>query len=404
MSQTVPILRSPVFLMALTVFLDFTGLTLVIPLLPFWAQHLGANAELIGALSSSYALAQIVCTPLLGALSDRFGRKQIIVGSVLLEVLSFGLTALAGSLPLLFVARFIGGIGASNLGSAQAVITDVTPVSQRAQAMGRLGAAIGLAHVVGPALGGFLAIVGAAVPFWVACAVAALNAVLVWLFLPETTPGVTRPAREATQSMFNGLRQLFRQPGLIRLILVQILFTLAFLAMETVFTLFTQQRFGWAALQNGWVFAGMGAVMVLMQAGGVGWLVKHLGEQRLLRVGLFLVSAGFLLLPWSHVLALLIFALGLISFGTGAVNPMLSTLLSFVSPQDRQGETLGLAQGLTGIGRLVGPLLAGSLFVVGDGFPFLLAGVLCLVSLALLLPPLPARDTPTSPELVSQNV
>ena len=179
-------MRSPLFLMGLTVFIDITGFGLVLPLLPFWAQRLGADAFVIGLITTAYALAQFLFTPLLGALSDRYGRRPVILVSLLVEAAAFAMTALAGTLPMLLVARFVGGMGASNIGSAQAVVADVTPPEQRARGMGVIGAAIGLGFVVGPALGGLLATLGAATPFWVAMGVALLNALLVWRFLPET--------------------------------------------------------------------------------------------------------------------------------------------------------------------------------------------------------------------------
>ena len=150
-------LRSPLFLMALTIFIDFTGFGLVIPLLPFWAEHLGANAVGVGLILTIYSLAQFIFTPILGSLSDRYGRRPVIIASLAIEAISFALSALANTLPFLLIARFIGGLGASNIGSAQAVVSDVTPPKERARGMGLIGAAIGLGFVVGPALGGLLA-------------------------------------------------------------------------------------------------------------------------------------------------------------------------------------------------------------------------------------------------------
>src|SRR5579859_1903795 len=178
--------RSPLFLMALTVFIDFAGFGLVIPLLPFWAERLGAGPLGVGLVLTMYALAQFLFTPMLGALSDRYGRRPVILASLVIQALAFALSALASSLPILLAARFIGGLGASNIGSAQAVVSDVTPVEKRARGMGLIGAAIGLGFVVGPALGGLLASFGSTVPFWAAMIVALANALLVLRFLPET--------------------------------------------------------------------------------------------------------------------------------------------------------------------------------------------------------------------------
>jgi multidrug resistance protein len=178
--------RSPLYLMALTILIDFAGFGVVLPLLPFWAERQGAGALGVGLILTIYALAQFIFTPVLGALSDRYGRRPIIIASLLIEALSLALSALAGSLPMLFVARFIGGLGASNIGSAQAVVADVTSVEKRARDMGLIGAAIGLGFVVGPALGGVLAPLGPTLPFWVAMSIALANALLVLRFLPET--------------------------------------------------------------------------------------------------------------------------------------------------------------------------------------------------------------------------
>jgi multidrug resistance protein len=168
--------RSPVFLMALTIFIDFVGFGIIIPLLPFWAQRFGAGPVGVGLVLTSYALAQFLFTPVLGTLSDRYGRRPINLAALLIEALSLALSALAGSLLILLMARFIGGMGASNIGSAQAVVADVTPAEERARGMGLIGAAIGLGFVVGPASGGVLAPLGTAVPFWVAMLVALANA------------------------------------------------------------------------------------------------------------------------------------------------------------------------------------------------------------------------------------
>jgi MFS family permease len=374
--------------MALTVFIDFTGFSLVIPLLPFWAERLGAGALVIGLLSASFAMAQFLFTPLLGALSDRLGRKPIILLSLLLEGFAFGLTALAGSLPLLFVARFLGGLGASNLGSAQALVADSTPREGRARAMGIIGAAIGLGFVVGPALGGLLAPLGLAIPFWVSMGVALLNALLVWAFLPETRTGRAEraPAFSISRVMFGGWSKAFRNAAVARLVLINLLYTVAFTGMETVFALFTQHTFGWTAMQNGLLFTYIGVIVVVMQGGLVGLLVKWMGEQRLLLVGLLLLAGGLVLVPVSTNPALLLITLGILSVGDGAVTPIVSTLLSFVSPPNAQGETLGFAQGIAGLGRILGPLAAGSLFTLGVNLPFLLGGLLAIAGVVLALP------------------
>ncbi|HVB76141.1 MAG TPA: MFS transporter [Ktedonobacteraceae bacterium] len=392
------LLRSPLFLMAFTIFIDFVGFGLILPLLPFWAEHLGANATGIGLILTTYALAQFIFTPILGRLSDRYGRKPVIVASLLIEAVSFALSALANALPFLLVARFIGGLGASNIGSAQAVVSDVTSPEERARGMGMVGAAIGLGFVVGPALGGMLAPLGAAVPFWAAMGVALVNALLVTRFLPETHKRRAAALESRTKHnenvLFAGWRYAMKSGALARLIAVNLLFTVAFTAMETVFPLFTQHTFGWTAMQNGYIFTYVGIIIVIMQGGLVGRLVKYAGERGLAIGGMAMLATGLILLAWSVNLALLLIALGILSVGDGAVTPTISTLLSFASPPESQGETLGLAQGIAGLGRIIGPLTAGVLFQLGGaGTPFLVGGILTALAAVLLLSSLPGRSS-----------
>ena len=388
------LVRSPLFLMALTIFIDFTGFGLIIPLLPFWAQHLGAGPVGVGLTLTVYALAQFIFTPVLGRLSDHYGRKPVIFSSLLIEAISFAFTALASSLPLLLVARFVGGLGASNIGSAQAVVTDVTSPGARARGMGLIGAAIGLGFVVGPALGGVLATVGPAVPFWVAMSLAVINALLVVSFLPETRRKKGEVSSNSYRSggLLTGWGKTLHYPAVVRLVTINLLFTLAFAAMEAVFPLFTQHTFGWTARENGYIFTYVGFVVVLMQGGLVGRLVRRFGEHTLMIVGLLMLAAGLVLLPWSTNLALLFISLGILSAGDGAVTPTVSALLSFVSQAEAQGETLGFAQGVAGLGRVAGPLAAGSLFAMaGPGSPFLIGGILVALAVVLALPALPVR-------------
>jgi len=361
--------------MALTILIDFTGFGLIIPLQPFWAQHLGANAQEIGFLVMIYALAQFIFTPLLGSLSDRYGRKPIIVVSLLVEAVSLVLTALATSLPLLLLARLIGGLGASNIGSAQAVVSDVTMPNERAKGMGLIGAAIGLGFVIGPALGGLLSPLGATVPFWLASGIALLNTILVLLFLPETRQQHQAAAHpKGLSALVSGWENLRHTPALLALIIVNLLYTIAFTAMETTFPLFTQHAFGWGASQNGYIFTYVGILVVIMQGGLVARLVKRWGEKSVLLIGLVLMAVGLSTLAFSTQLIWIFVTLGLLSIGDGAVTPTVSTLLSFTGSAETQGKTLGLAQGIGSLGRIIGPYLAGSVYLLGGPTTPLLGG------------------------------
>ncbi len=358
-------------MVALVVLVDMTGFGLILPLLPFWAEKLGANSFEVGLILTVYALAQFLFTPILGTLSDRFGRRPVILVSLLIEALGFALTALAGTLPLLLAARFVGGLGASNIGSAQAVVADVTAPKDRARGMGMIGAAIGLGFVVGPALGGILASFGGTVPFWAALVVALANARWCCCCCRKRACGARRlPSRTARSRFFAGWKRARQNLAIVRLIVVNLFFTLAFAAMEAVFPLFTQDVFGWKATQNGYIFTYVGVIIVIMQGGLVGRLVKRFGERGVQIAGLALLALGLALLPFSGTLGVLLMALGLLSIGDGAVTPTNNALLSLATPAEAQGEILGLSQGMAGLGRMVGPMLAGWLFGVGIGLPF----------------------------------
>lgn len=395
--------RSPLALVALAVFIDFAGFGLVIPILPFWAEHLGANALDVGLVLTLYALAQFLFTPVLGALSDHHGRRPVMLASLLVEALAFALTALAGALPLLLIARFVGGTGASNLGSAQAVVADITPPERRARGMGTIGAAIGLGFVVGPAAGGLLATLGPTVPFWCAMCVALVNALLVYRFLPETHAHAAGSADEAPRrglaALWDGWRYAARYPAVARLAAVNFLFTLAFSGMETVFALFTQHSFAWSARQaetaNGYFFTYVGVLVVVMQGGLVGRLVKRFGERAVLLAGLALLVAGLALVPLGTSVGVLLVALGIMSIAEGAITPTATALLSFASPPGARGATLGLSQGLGGLGRVIGPLVAGGLFTLHAGLPFLVSAALAA---GALLVALPTHATQAAPE------
>lgn len=383
--------RNAIMMVALVVLVDITGFGLILPLLPFWAERLGAHPFEVGLILTVYALAQFLFTPVLGTLSDRFGRRPVILISLLIEALGFALTAVSASLPLLLVSRFIGGLGASNIGSAQAVVADVTSPKDRARGMGMVGAAIGVGFVVGPALGGLLASFGSTVPFWAAFGVALANALLVLWRLPETraqrapSTGSSKASRSPF-AVFAGWQRALQTPALARLIVVNLIFTLAFTAMEAVFPLFSQDVFGWKATQNGYIFTYVGVLIVIMQGGLVGRLVQRFGERGVQIAGLALLAIGLGLLPFSESLALLLVALALLSIGDGAVTPTNNALISLATPVDAQGETLGLSQGMAGLGRMVGPVIAGWLFGIGIGLPFFFGAVLVLLALLVALP------------------
>jgi multidrug resistance protein len=342
-----------------------------------------------------YSLAQFLFLPVLGHLSDRYGRRPVILWSLIIEAASFVLTALAGSLPILLLARFIGGLGAANLGSAQAVVSDTTTPQDRAKGMGIIGAAIGLGFVIGPALGGGLATMGSTTPFWFAGGLALVNAAMVFRLLPETHAISARSADIRRQRLpFSGLAQSMPQSAILRLLGINLLYTVAFSAMEAMFPLFSEHTFGWKAPQNAYLFVYVGIIMVIMQAGLVGRLSKRWGVQALLLSGLVLLAIGLLLLPFGTRLVTLLLAVGLLSAGSGAVAATSSTLASLAAPRREQGRSLSTMQSIGGLGRIVGPVAAGATYALaGAGAPFVVGGLLISIAVLVGLAAFPAEES-----------
>jgi len=365
-------------LMALTVLIDMAGFALALPMLPFWAQEFGADATAIGLMMASYSVAQFMFTPIVGALSDRFGRRPTIVAALILEGLGLIGTALAGSVAMLIATRFISGIGGSSIGSAQAVVADVTDESNRARGMGFIGAAIGIGFVVGPGAGALLSLLGPSAPFWGSAVVVLVDALLVALILPETVTVGRREERVRAPSPL-------RIPDVRRLIVITLLFTTAFAAMETVLPLFTQSALGWGAPENGAAFALVGLLLVIIQGGLIGRLVKRVGELRLLFAGLLFVAAGLVLLPLGSLLVTIVVGAGLASLGMALIYPTSSSLLTYAAPPDRAGVTLGMARSAGGVARVIGPAVAGLLYTrFGPAAPFLVSAALSAGSVLLV--------------------
>ena len=194
-------------------------------------------------------------------------------------------------------------------------------------------------------------------------------------------------------AFFAGWKRARQNPAIVRLIAVSLLFALAFTAMEAVFPLFSQDVFGWKATQNGYIFTYVGVLIVIMQGGLVGRLVKRFGERGVQIAGLALLAVGLALLPFGVTLGVLLLALGLLSIGDGAVTPTNNALLSLAAPAEAQGEILGLAQGMAGLGRMLAPIMAGWLFGIGIGLPFFVGAVLVLLALLVALPRIAGRSS-----------
>ena len=381
---------------------DRLGESIVFPLLPFLLASFSNDGRTLGLLAGSYALAQFGATPLIGALSDRFGRRPVIALCVAGSVLGLGLFALtlatdwaavpwaAGTglpLGLLFLARLIDGVSGGTAATAGAVLADISPPEQRARAFGLIGVAFGLGFILGPALGGKLGEINVNLPVLVAVGFAAMNLVLVLTLLPEThPPEARRPMpRRRELNPFAQLRKVFTNPQVRRLCLGFFLFFLAFNGFTAVLVLYFKQAFGWGPGLAGTAFLIVGVVATVVQGGLIGPLVKRFGEWRLTLAGLGFVIAGCLLIPAanpSNSQPVVFSAVAVLAMGTGLVTPCLRSLVSRRLDSSGQGAVLGSLQGLQSLGTFLGPPLAGLAYEsIGHTSPFWLStGLLALVA------------------------
>ncbi|MBA3830482.1 MAG: MFS transporter [Chthoniobacterales bacterium] len=359
---------SPLFVIFFTVFIDMVGFGIVIPVLPLYAEHFHATPLQIGWLTGIYSGMQIIFTPLLGRLSDRVGRRPVLIVSLAGTALGFLVMGWASSLSLLFLARIIDGATGGNISTAQAYIADVSTPENRSRSMGLIGAAFGLGFTFGPMIGGILSRISYGAPFYFAAALAALNVLLLYFILPESLSKEYRSRpHERTR-----LGEVF-QHGHARLfgtIVVTYFFTITgFAIMTTLFALFTEKRFGYDARQTGYLFGFIGIISVILQGGLIGRLVKIFGETALARTGLLFLALAMVLLPLVHTLVMLLLVCGAIAIANGLVNPTLNGLASQMIDRSWQGRALGLMQAAGSVGRLVGPLLGGWLLMFDLGFP-----------------------------------
>ena len=356
--------RSPLLVIFITIFIDLVGFGIVIPVLPFYAEgtKFGATPREVGLLFASYSFMQLIFAPVLGRLSDKYGRRPILLISLLGTSLGFLILGFATTLWMLFLGRIIDGISGGNISTAQAYIADVTTKEDRAKGMGLIGAAFGLGFVFGPAIGGVLSRWGINVPFLFAGTLAFANAILLYFTLPETvTPD--HPARVSAASG-RGWGQLIvslKNPRLGFVMTIYFLSIVAFSIMTAVFSLFMLFRLGYDAFHNGWVFAYVGVISAIIQGGLIGKLVKRFGEPALAVTGGLLFSASLFVVPFIGP------AIGLIGIlSTGAVTaigqalsgPSLSSLASKSAGAGEQGGVLGAMQSVASLARAVGPALA----------------------------------------------
>jgi len=399
----------------LTLLNDRLSESIFLPLLPFLLEDFSSSGSTVGLLSGTYALSQFTVAPLIGALSDRFGRKPVISCCVMGSVLGMGLFATTLTLPwqqvwpgaaaagvpltMLFLARVIDGASGGTAATATAVLADITTPENRAKAFGLIGVAFGLGFALGPGLGGLLGDVNRILPAWAATAFALTNLVVVLGLLPETHPVDARKQlpRKRELNPITLLARVFSKPEVRRLSVAFFGFFMTFNGFTTVLVLYLRNNFNWTEGMAGAAFALVGVIAMVVQGGLIGPLVKRFGELRLTLTGLGLLTVGCLLVPMASTetsVPVVYTAVSLLALGTGLVTPCLRALVSRRLGSDGQGSALGGLQGLQSLGTFLGASAAGfSYDRIGPTSPFWFGGVM-LVGVALLV----AGSLPKQPQ------
>jgi DHA1 family tetracycline resistance protein-like MFS transporter len=378
----------PLAVLFLTVFIDLMGFGIVIPLLPIYAERFQASPFAAGALIAVYSLMQLAFAPLWGVVSDRRGRRPVLLVSLVGSALSYFLLAGAWSLEVLFAARILAGMAGANIPVAQAYIADVTEPADRARGMGLIGAAFGLGMVVGPALGGGLSLLGPRVPELFAAGLCLVNVGLAARILPESLPRAERrqPAFRHPLSAAS-LRAALAPSGTSALLTIFFLVTLCFSVLEGTFSLVAAHLYAYSSAQVGWTWLYMGLIAVVVQGRLVGRLARVIPERLLVAAGACVLAVGLAGVPHAHWLGWRLGTLALVVTGQGLAGPSLSSLISKAAPRDESGRVLGVSQSLSAAARVLGPAGGGWAFErFGAGNAYVGAALCAVGALVLTLP------------------
>jgi multidrug resistance protein len=360
--------RSRFGVLFLTVFIDLAGFGLILPILPYYAERLGAGGLGFGALLAVYSAMQFIATQVLGRLSDRYGRRPLLLVTVLFSGLGYLIFAAAGTYWILFLARMISGFSGGNISVAQAYVADVTSPADRSKGMGAIGAAFGLGFIVGPALGGLAGSYGGpSAPAWVAVALCLINLVSAYFILPESLP----PERRSHRRLFDlgHLTDAVRRPQLQALMTFFCVMPLAFAGYTVALPLYAGARFGWHERELGWFFTIVGFIAALVQGYLFGRIVKKVGDRALVIAGALGMAISIGVVPWLSSPATLYAWTVVLAFSNSVASPAATGLVSRLSDAHEQGTMLGAAQAMAALGRLTGPIVMGEVYDTAGARP-----------------------------------
>ncbi|MEZ6317312.1 MAG: MFS transporter [Phycisphaerales bacterium] len=382
--------RSASALIFLIVFLDLLGVGLIVPLTPFIVERFNSTGTAVAMLTMAYSAAQFVATPVLGVLSDRFGRRPILLASLFGSSIGYVIFATAGVLPLLYLSRIIDGFTGGNISTAQAYIADVTPKKDRAKAYGLVGAAFGLGFLLGPAFSAMLSQISLMAPVWAAAGLSLVTMTLVAAFLPETLPPEARRTKPIGFHDLNPASVLVRTmriPAVAAMLAAIFAAAFAHAELRASLGVLLRDKFAFNETHVGWVFTFIGFVAVMVQGGLVRRVSPKIGDRRAVLFGLPIAVLGYVLIPLAPVAhwGWLLGALALMGLGAGVAGPSLTGILSRAAPAGEEGQVMGASQSISALALVFGPLLAGPLYDhVGKAWPFWSAAAVIFVSLVIV--------------------
>jgi MFS transporter, DHA1 family, tetracycline resistance protein len=389
----------PLVIIFLTIFVNLVGFGIIVPLLPFYAETFGASPLVIGLLFAVFSLCQLAAAPALGDLSDRYGRRPILVFSLAGTVVSFVMLAVAHSITMLFAARIVDGLSGGNISTARAYVADITEPKDRARAYGLIGAAFGLGFIAGPALSGVLAKVSYTAPIWAAAALTLVATAMAWLWLPETV----HRAQAGTGNPFRFLPALLARPVVRRVLVIDFMYWCSFAVFQTTFALFARARFGFGPERTGYFLAGFGVLGAIIQGGMIRPIVRRIGDKPTFILGLICAAFGLVAAALAHSVAVFAVTLIPLAFGIGFGHPTMASLVSLVARGDEQGRVQGAASAVESLGRTVGPVWGNaSLQQYGESTPYITAAVMLLITL-MISAGFSVRDAEPHTSRVPQN-
>jgi multidrug resistance protein len=375
---------SPILIISLTIFVDITGYAMIIPLLPFYALSFQVGPTAIGFLIASFSIMQFIFAPLLGRISDKVGRKPVLLISLLTSAFSFILFALANSFFILIVSRIISGM-ATETAVAQAYIADVTTEKDRTKVMGRMGAAFSAGFIIGPAIGGFLSIYGFSAPGFAAFTLALVNFIFVLLLLPESVRRQDTVRNESVNPSFlSKLRKAISRPLIGPVLLIFFIMIFAFSALPVIAPLLAKSFFNFGSIEISYVFVYMGIIHVIVQGFLIGRLAGKFGDKGLVALGPLFMTLGVFAMPLIPNIVIFLVTITVISIGNGLIRTAIPSFISKKTPPSEQGGMMGMTLSVENMALIPGPLIAGMVLeIAGLAAPFFLSAALLIGAFVL---------------------